>query len=259
MTQKITFIIAPVGCAFHHIGPICQVIGARYWTEVSREVEADKIGKLLNKFSVHQAVFAHNTKVELEAHFPDSDVIAYYDACRLAGVSPFHTGSGQLIAPLNHAASLAEHRPPVTDRSTYGVMMEVVTERARQVRKGYDSSHDDQRPCDEIAALAAWYAMPEECRDWDLYDDSFGCNIGYALLPEDCAPPEEKDRRRQLIKAAALLVAEIERMDRAVAAKTTGTIDPLCDKAPAGYQCTRQPGHDGPCAAVDTNSEGQPE
>lgn len=246
MTQKITFIIAPVGCAFHHIGPICQVIGARYWTEVSREVEADKIGKLLNKFSVHQAVFAHNTKVELEAHFPDSDVIAYYDACRLAGVSPFHTGSGQLIAPLNHAASLAARgsqlQPATIELPTYGVMMEVVRERAKQISKGYDASHDDEHACDELAAAAAWYAMPEACREWQLYDDSFGSTIGQAILPDGWMPPVEGDRRRQPIKAAAMMIAEIERLDRAEAIR-------ICNKAVDGYQCSRAAGHEGPCAA----------
>ena len=102
---KITFIIAPAGCAFHHIGPICKAIGAKFWTEVSIMVKAADLLKTIQDFGDHHAVFVNHTREEVEPFFPGSQIIAYYDACRLAGVSPFHTSTGQLIAPLNHAAS----------------------------------------------------------------------------------------------------------------------------------------------------------
>lgn len=222
MAHKITFIIAPVGCAFHHIGPICQAIGAKYWTEVYRGACAEDLPKLIDNQPGHHAVFVNTSREALQLIYPNAEIIGYYDACRMAGASPFHTGTGQLIAPLNHAASLAAQNVLGTQAEMLpglrAVIDEVVRERGRQVGKGYDASHDDEHACDEIAAAAAWYAMPEVCREWQLYDNSFGSTIGEALLPDGWTPPAESDRRRQLIKAAAMLVAEIERMDRANAA-----------------------------------------
>lgn len=222
MGQKITFIIAPAGCAFHHIGLISQSLKATFVTEVYRGACAEDLPKLISNQPGHHAVFVNTSREALKLIYPNAEIIGYYDACRAAGVSPFHTGNGQLIAPLNHAASLAARGVLETQVEMLpglrAVIDEVVRERGRQVGKGFDASHDDEHACEEIAAVAAWYAMPDVCRTWDLYDDSYGLTVGEAILPEDWATPEEQDRRKQLIKAAALLVAEIERLDRANAA-----------------------------------------
>jgi len=224
---NITFIIAPAGCAFHHIGPISQSMKAMFVTEVYRGTCAEDLPKLIGNQPGHNVVFVNTSREALQLIYPNARIIGYYDACRAAGVSPFHTGSGQLIAPLNHAASLAaagsdvpasvREAAQLKPREIYGVLMEIASERAKQISKGYDSSHDDEHASEEIAAVAAWYAMPDVCRTWDLYDDSFGLTVGEAILPEDWATPEETDRRKQLIKAAALLVAEVERLDRELA------------------------------------------
>lgn len=251
MGQKITFIIAPVGCAFHHIPAISQSMKAMFVTEIYRSVCLEDVPGIIGNQPGHHAVFINTTREALRLIYPNAEIIGYYDACRAAGVSPFHTGSGQLIAPLNHAASLAaaaaalpaivREEELLKPREIYGVLMEIASERAKQISKGFDASHDDEHACDEIAAVAAWYAMPEVCRDWDMYDDSFGSTIGESILPEDWPTPTETDRRKQLIKAAALLVAEIERLDRDATR--------VCSKAVDGYQCSRAAGHEGPCAA----------
>lgn len=95
---------------------------------------------------------------------------------------------------------------------------DVLTERRRQITtKGWDHEHDDAHRNDEIAAFAAVYAMPEGARDWPAKETGFGQTFAEALIPF-CWEPKFGDRRRDLVKAAALLVAEIERIDRAAIA-----------------------------------------
>lgn len=93
---------------------------------------------------------------------------------------------------------------------------DVLTERRRQIEKeGYDDEHDDAHQCGEISAYATFYAMPQAIRDWPAEETGYGATWGEAIIPADWGPPKACDRRQELVKAAALLVAEIERVDRA--------------------------------------------
>ncbi len=88
---------------------------------------------------------------------------------------------------------------------------DIATERARQVEdEGWSPAHDDQYQCGELAAAAACYAVGEMIHQT--------CTDGY-LWPwgEDGWKPS--DRRRELVKAGALIIAEIERLDRAILEK----------------------------------------
>ena len=232
---NITFIIAPAGCAFHHIGAISQSMKAMFVTEVYRGACAEDLPKLIGKQPGHHAVFVNTSREALKLIYPNARIIGYYDACRAAGVSPFHTGSGQLIAPLNHAASLAAAAAePLKPRETYGVLMEVATERAKQISKGYDASHDDAYTASQLPHAALAYiqvaSIPVEHVEVPFY------------WPWASSMFNPEGERANLIKAAALLVAEIERMDREDATR-------VCGKAVEGYQCSRAAGHEGPCAA----------
>lgn len=94
---------------------------------------------------------------------------------------------------------------------------DVMAERQRQVgAEGYDHFHDDSHVNDEIAALAAWYVMPQGARGWDTTSTGYGDTLGEAILP-GWLQPKEKDRRRELVIGAALTLAEIERLDRVAA------------------------------------------
>jgi hypothetical protein len=91
---------------------------------------------------------------------------------------------------------------------------DILAERRRQVEsKGWDHAHDDAHPSGEIAAFAAVYAMPEAARNWDASSTGYGDTFAQALTPQDWAP-KFGDRRRDLVKAGALILAEIERIDR---------------------------------------------
>jgi Asp/Glu/hydantoin racemase len=80
------------------------------------------------------------------------------------------------------------------------IYREVWRRRLLQEAKGYTAAHDDDHADGSIADAAACYASP---------------NAPLKLWPWRCAPPDQSDRRERLVDAAALCIAEIERMDRA--------------------------------------------
>ncbi|EQB4447071.1 hypothetical protein ACYKEA_004905 [Pluralibacter gergoviae] len=81
-------------------------------------------------------------------------------------------------------------------------VVDIISERQRQrTIKGYTHEQDDTYIEGELAAAAISYIEPMEAMNYwpaDWHDDSF----------------KPSDYRRNLVKAAALLIAEIERCDR---------------------------------------------
>ena len=90
------------------------------------------------------------------------------------------------------------------ERLTREVFRQIEQERQRQISKGYDADHDDAHVCGEIAKAAACYAIAglgdQVKRKW--------------LWPWEEAAFKDEGRLKNLVKAAALLVAEIERCAR---------------------------------------------
>lgn len=80
------------------------------------------------------------------------------------------------------------------------IIEEIAAERARQIAvEGWTPEHDDQHSGGELARAAACYAAGDHQNGlWPWHEDWW----------------KPSTRRRDLIKAAALLVAEIERRDR---------------------------------------------
>ncbi len=113
------------------------------------------------------------------------------------------------------AVELASHITAQAQHSVPRAWLDVQAERLRQVEaEGWTPEHDDEHACDEIAAFACFYAMPPAARDWDASSTGYGDTLGEAILPEGWEP-KTGDRRRDLVKACALALAEIERLDRA--------------------------------------------
>lgn len=79
---------------------------------------------------------------------------------------------------------------------------DVLAERQRQINvKGWTPEHDDTYTCGELAAAAISYIEPAEAENYwpvDWHDGSF----------------RPSDERRNIVKATALLLAELERLDR---------------------------------------------
>ena len=95
-------------------------------------------------------------------------------------------------------------------------LADVMRERSRQVTaEGYSAEHDDKHVDEEIAYMACYYAMPPTARAWNA---GLGETFGEAVQPAEWTP-KAFDRRSELVKAGALILAEIERLDRAAAGK----------------------------------------
>lgn len=99
----------------------------------------------------------------------------------------------------------------------------IAAERERQQsEEGWTPEHDDQHVAGEMAVAAACYALPSREREQG-YNATPGCNHYTEvtrfdkLWPWDRKwwKPTPKDRKREIIKACALLVAEYERLSRA--------------------------------------------
>ena len=88
------------------------------------------------------------------------------------------------------------------------VILEIAKERERQVEKGFDAAHDDANPID-LPTLAIGVAL----------DGAAGLMANDEETEDRIAHIRSKhpDRRRRMVIAAALLVAEVERLDRRAA------------------------------------------
>lgn len=99
------------------------------------------------------------------------------------------------------------------------IVAAIADERDRQVSEGgYSPEHDDEHDDGEIAWAAACYAAPALvlCEDTDVGEIVPAYPWGGWERP----PHHGKDRTRDLIRAAALCIAEIERLQRATGAST---------------------------------------
>lgn len=90
--------------------------------------------------------------------------------------------------------------------ATLPICLEACAERTRQLNKGFDSIHDDQHESGEIAQAAASYALAATSTSTPIH-------------PSDLWPWEDnsfnpRSRRENLIRALALLLAEVARLDR---------------------------------------------
>jgi hypothetical protein len=92
----------------------------------------------------------------------------------------------------------------------------IAAERGRQVTaEGWTPAHDDAHGRGELARAAAVYA---QCPEYRQRARRFGSDIYYAagwpFEPEAWSPSPD-DRVRELVKAGALVAAEIDRLQRA--------------------------------------------
>ena len=89
------------------------------------------------------------------------------------------------------------------------VIAEIAAERRRQVEaEGWSPEHDDLHCGGELSSAAACYAIEPKFGPATL-------DFIERWWPWERKWWKPKDRRRDLIRAAALIVAEIERLDRA--------------------------------------------
>lgn len=96
---------------------------------------------------------------------------------------------------------------------------DIAAERQRQIEaEGWTAEHDDKHDSGELAEAAACYARGSTGIN---YIERLGMR-GHVqsrrvVWPWDLSWWKPTDRRRDLVKAGALIVAEIDRLDRAAA------------------------------------------
>lgn len=94
-------------------------------------------------------------------------------------------------------------------------------ERARQRAakgEGWSAAHDDGHTRGELAMAAAVYAMPDQMREQTI----LGRSLRSLLWPWPGEwKPVRDDRIRELVKAGALIAAEIDRLQRETATRET--------------------------------------
>ena len=95
--------------------------------------------------------------------------------------------------------------PPLHAWSSQAAL-DVLTERRRQIEaEGWTPEHDDAHSSGDLMQAAICYAMGA----------TFVSGATLDLWPWDRAWWKPKDKRSNIVRAAALLLAEIERLDRA--------------------------------------------
>ncbi|HEJ3062549.1 TPA: hypothetical protein SL272_000882 [Pseudomonas aeruginosa] len=83
---------------------------------------------------------------------------------------------------------------------------DVLAERRRQVEaEGWTTEHDDEHDCGELASAAGCYAM---------YTQAYPAGDPHQSWPWDASWWKPKTARENLVRAGALILAEIERLDR---------------------------------------------
>lgn len=151
--------------------------------------------------------------------------------------------------PRGDARERSPARPPKVPISSPGkpgyesVMLDITRERERQIaEEGWSPHHDDTHKSGEMARAAACYALQstlgDPMRSFEAYIDGGTTtfkrkyfkvgtiNISYLLWPWQGSWWKPTTARRDLVKAAALIVAEIERLDRLAPPSPLPTTEP---------------------------------
>ena len=125
--------------------------------------------------------------------------------------------------PALYAVAEAMNEDQAKQRQAAGwtrAVTSVVAERQRQIKaEGYTAEHDDKHDSGELAGAAACYARHVNARSWVFLQDRFDAYRNEPVpnaWPLDAASWKPRSPREDMVKATALGLAEIERMDRTI-------------------------------------------
>jgi hypothetical protein len=138
--------------------------------------------------------------------------------CLPCTVKSRHEWSGRALVAEKELRELApapsEGQAIPTDLSSAAT--DVLAERQRQKDvEGWTPEHDDEHATGAMARAAAAYAIVGSSDGRNITDDGSTPSVIERIWPWDWSWFKPKDRRRNLVKAGALILAEIERLDRA--------------------------------------------
>jgi hypothetical protein len=145
--------------------------------------------------------------------------------------------AGWAILSLSAASAPKEPTEPVPEPTA--AARDVLAERQRQISaEGWTPEHDDQHAGGEMAMAAACYAAHSSA--WQAINYTMKPGVPGVLSrllsaqefvsrmwPWDREWRKPKDERRNLVRAGALILAEIERLDRAAGSAIDGVASPI--------------------------------
>ncbi|MEW8120046.1 MAG: hypothetical protein AB2792_23035 [Candidatus Thiodiazotropha sp.] len=166
----------------------------KWWRDVGYKAWSDALDAEGGALKALEMVFAEGAKSELQSSTASP---AGYEVC-----------SNQL--------------------KTTTAIEDIVAERKRQIEKeGWTLGHDDEHQDDSLVRAAVCYALPDSELKYERRKDTKEDErtVGITRIVERFVPSlwpstwacwcwKPKDRRRDLVRATALLLAEIERIDR---------------------------------------------
>lgn len=153
------------------------------------------------------AEIERHREVNAEGCKPDSSILLFGVPC--AGTTPCRSlNKAEGSKPDLNTQSAKLGGTPI---ATQLAACDVLTERARQIEaESCTPERDDQYTSGQLADAASTYAW--WARSWNLpYADSTQAPTMWPWAPETWKP---QPQRQMLIKAGALILAEIERLDR---------------------------------------------
>lgn len=113
-------------------------------------------------------------------------------------------------------AALAAAPVPAPPAGQIDAARDVLAERQRQMDvEGWTPEHDDAHQGGQLARAAATYAITGSSDGRTVVDDGSTPSVTARLWPWEWPWFKPTNRRRNLVKAGALILAEIERLDRA--------------------------------------------
>ena len=182
---------------------------------------ADVAPALSEALALITSLTAELTAARAEVARKDEALRAYMDVTTDAMKALLGRSNEELFIAdrLHKAHDKARAAPTPAEEVEKGpnALADVAAERRRQVEvEGWTPEHDDEHEDGDLAKAASCYAWFAGLWDQARQNPSPGAPVRW---PWDEAWWKPKDRRCDLVRAAALIVAEIERLDRATPAE----------------------------------------
>lgn len=178
------------------------------WTAASNKGYSAGVQDTRELLAAHSAGAQEPVRWEIREQYDDGNWSAWM-ICSKVSADHYKQFPNKEIRPLY------THPQPMTQTDA---ARDVLAERARQVNvEGWTAQHDDEHDPGDLCAAGSAYALAasDKLNPHSQGDGDYGRNVP-DMWPENWHTDWWKltTPRRDLIKAAALILAEIERLDR---------------------------------------------
>lgn len=223
-------------CDGKGVVPYVKLDGPELWeivfgiaNEVAHEITDEqytKIAEAINSVFIDTAPCSRAQALEEAAKFIDKKASEYVQEHGITdpetGTVEFPGWGDEYVSELEELAEGIRALSSQSVAEQSAAERDVLAERRRQVEaEGWTAAHDNQHADYSLAKAASVYAATASVNDVDRsVIDTFGLKGTPGKLQElwpiswDISWLKPKSRRADLVKSAALIIAEIERLDR---------------------------------------------